>query len=133
MNQIQKELNLLPENFKKIAFLIMLLTVLFISLSIFKVIEIDNRLVKKIAGSTFLLSLLILSITRNKIEDELTLKIRVKAYAASFIYGVSVTIVFPLINLILKGSFESKKGVHELLISMFIFYFIMIFLMKKNR
>ncbi|MDO6739415.1 hypothetical protein [Wenyingzhuangia sp. 2_MG-2023] len=133
MDQIQKELNLLPENFKKIAFLIMLLTVLFISLSIFKVIEIDNRLVKKIAGSTFLLSLLILSITRNKIEDELTLKIRVKAYAASFIYGVSVTIVFPLINLILKGSFESKKGVHELLISMFIFYFIMIFLMKKNR
>jgi hypothetical protein len=75
----------------------------------------------------------LLALTRNKIEDELTLRIRLKAFAASFIYGVVIVIIEPLINLLFDGSFLSDKGVIELLISMFFFYFIMMFIMKKNR
>jgi len=67
-------------------------------------------------------------------EDELTLKIRLKALAGSFIYGVVVVIIIePLISLLVDGKFFLGNGAQQLLISMFIFYFIMLYIMKKNR
>ncbi|MGB1284793.1 MAG: hypothetical protein ACPG44_10090, partial [Polaribacter sp.] len=89
--------------------------------------------IKTVAKTGFLISLLLLVITRNKIEDELTLRIRLKAFAASFIYGVATVIVESFISLLFGNIFLTDKGVTELLISMFLFYFIMIFIMKKNR
>jgi|LGOV01.1.fsa_nt_gb hypothetical protein len=133
MNKIQQDLRLLPRHFKKVAFGIMLLSALLVVLSILQVLTIDKEIVKTIAKSGFLISLLLFVITRNKIEDELTLRIRLKAFAASFIYGVGIVIVEPFINLLFGDSFLSDKGVTELLISMFFFYFIMVFLMKRNR
>jgi hypothetical protein len=133
MNKIQQDLKLLPTNFKKVAFGIMLISALLVVLSISKLLPIDKEIIKTVAKSGFLISLLLLVITRNKIEDELTLRIRLKAFAASFIYGVGIVIIEPFINLLFGGSFLTEKGVTELLISMFLFYFIMIFIMKKNR
>jgi hypothetical protein len=133
MNKIQQDLRLLPLNFRKVAYGLILLSGLLVILSISKTLTIDQEIVKTISKSTFLISLLLLALTRNKIEDELTLRIRLKAFAASFIYGVVIVIIEPLINLLFDGSFLSDKGVIELLISMFFFYFIMMFIMKKNR
>ncbi|NVN96485.1 MAG: hypothetical protein HXX18_14510 [Bacteroidetes bacterium] len=133
MNKIQQDLRLLPRNFKKVAFGIMLISGLLVVLYILKVLTIDKEIVKTIAKSGFLISLLLLVITRNKIEDELTLRIKLKALSASFIYGVVIVILEPFINLLFDGSFLQDKGVTELLISMFFFYFLMIFIMKKNR
>jgi len=133
MNKIQQDLRLLPGHFKKVAFGIMLLSALLVVLYILKVLTIDKEIVETIAKSGFLISLLLLVITRNKIEDELTLRIRLKAFTASFIYGVVIVIVEPFLNLLFGDSFLSDKGVTELLINMFFFYFIMMFLMKKNR
>ena len=133
MNKIQQDLRLLPRNFKKVAFGIMLISGLLVVLYILKVLMIDKEIVKTIAKSGFLISLLLLVITRNKIEDELTLRIKLKALSASFIYGVVIVILEPFINLLFDGSFLQDKGVTELLISMFFFYFLMTFIMKKNR
>ena len=133
MNKIQQDLNLLPINFKKVAFGIMLISALLVVLSISKSLPIDKEIIKTVAKSGFLISLLLLVITRNKIEDELTLRIRLKAFAASFIFGVVMVIIEPFINLLFDGNLLSDKGVTELLISMFLFYFIMVFIMKKNR
>lgn len=133
MNKIQQDLRLLPGYFKKVAFGIMLFSALLVVLSTLKVLTIDKEIVKTIVKSVFLISLLLLVITRNKIEDELTLKIRLKAFAFSFIYGVIIVIIEPFIYLLFGDSFLSDKGVTELLISMFFCYFIMMFLMKKNR
>lgn len=133
MNKIQKDLQLLPVYFKKIALGIIIASILFMVLSISKTLTFDKELIKIISKSSFLISLLLLALTRNKIEDELTLKIRLKAFAASFIYGVVIVIVEPFINLLFDGSFLSDKGVTELLMSMFFFYFLMMFIMKKNR
>ena len=133
MNKIQQDLRLLPGHFKKVAFGIMLLSALLVVLYILKVLTIDKEIVETTAKSGFLISLLLLVVTRNKIEDELTLRIRLKAFTASFIYGVVIVIVEPFINLLFGDSFLSDKGVTELLINMFFFYFVMMFLMKKNR
>lgn len=133
MNKIQQDLHLLPRYFKKVAFGIMLFSALLVVLTILKVLPIDKEIIKTIAKSGFLISLLLLVITRNKIEDELTLRIRLKAFAVSFIYGVVSVILEPFKNLLFGDSFLSDKGVTELLISMIFFYFLMMFKMKKNR
>ncbi len=131
MNKIQQDLKLLPTYFKKVAFGIMLISALLVVLSISKSLPIDKEIIKTVAKSGFLISLLLLVITRNKIEDELTLRIRLKAFSSSFIFGVVMVIIDPFINLLFDGNFLSDKGVTELLISMFFFYFLMIFLMKE--
>ena len=133
MNKVQQDLRILPTNFKIAAYRIMFLCGLFVALSISKILAIDKEIVKTISKSVFLISLLLLALTRDKIEDELTLRIRLKAFTASFIYGVGIVIMEPFINLLFDGSFLSDKGVAELLITMFFFYFAMMFLMKKNR
>lgn len=133
MNTAQQDLRLLPRKFRKVAFGIMSLTVLLAVLSILKVLTIDKEIIQTIAKSGFLVSLLLLAITRNKIEDELTLRIRLQAFTASFIYGVVIVVVEPLIRFLLGNSLLSAMGVTALLISMFLFYFLMMFLMKKNR
>jgi len=133
MNKTQKDLNLLPPVFKKIAYGIVFLTILFAILSITKVLTIDKQIAKTISMSFFLIALLLLAITQSKMEDELTLRIRLKAFAASFIYGVAFVIITPFINLLFDGSFLLDMGVEQLLISMFLFYFMMMFIMKRSR
>lgn len=133
MNKSQNDLRLLPAFFKKIGFTIFLLSVLWAVLSISKIIAIDKDFAKTIFQTGVLTSLLLLAFSRDKTEDELTLKIRLKALAASFIYGVGIVIFEPLINLLFGDSFVVHIGVQQLFISMFLFYFIMLYIMKRNR
>ncbi|TVQ87940.1 MAG: hypothetical protein EA393_09835 [Bacteroidetes bacterium] len=133
MNKSQNDLRLLPAIFKKIGFTILLLSVLWAALSVSKILSIDKGLAGTLFESGILISLLLLALTRNKTEDELTLKIRLKALAGSFIYGVVFVIFEPLISLLFGGNFLFDIGATQLLISMFLFYFIMLYIMKKNR
>jgi hypothetical protein len=133
MNKTQNELRLLPRYFSKISFGMILATICFVLLTVSETITFDKEIAKTISKSLFLISLLIIALTKNKIEDELTIVIRLKALAASFIWGVLVVIIDSLINLISDGSFLSNKGVTELLLSMFLFYFLMVFIYKRNR
>lgn len=132
MNKIQKDLLLLPFFVKKIALTILSASILLMALSISKIIIFDKELIKTITDCGFLISFLLLAVTKNKIEDELTLRIRLKAFAATFIYGVVKVILELLISLVSDGSLSSGDGASQLLIGMFIFYFIMMFIMKRN-
>jgi hypothetical protein len=133
MNSSQNNLRLFPRYFNKIGLGIILGIIVFMLLSFFEIFFIDKEVAKTITKTLFLISLLIFSITRSKIEDELTVAIRLKAFAASFIFGVMIVIVDPFVNLVFEGVFLLEKGAVELLISMLLFYFFMVFLMKKNR
>ena len=133
MNKIQQDLPLLPRTFKKVAFGILFLTVSLIVLSKLDLLTFEKEIVKAITKTGLLISLLLFVLTRNKIEDELTLRIRLKAFTSAFIYGVLIVIIKPFINFLFGDSFLSDIDVYELLLSMFFFYFFTIFLMKKNR
>ena len=133
MHNNHQDLRLLPVHFKKVAFGIIILSVLFIALTISKVIPVDNGIVKTISKTGFLVSLLLLALTKNKIEDELTSKIRLKAFASSFVFGVVYVIVEPFVSLLFKDGFLSGKGVTEVLIMMFLFYFMSFYYMLKKR
>lgn len=133
MHKNHQDLRLLPVHFKKVAFGIFILSVLFIVLTISKVITVDKDIVKIISKTGILVSLLLLALTKNKIEDELTSRIRLKAFASSFVFGVAYVIVEPFVSLLFKDGFLSDKGVTEVLITMFLFYFMTFYSMLKKR
>lgn len=133
MNENQKDMNLLPTIFKKVALGILLLTVLFMVLALSKTINMQAELAKSITKTGFLISLLIFALTKNKVEDELTLKIRLSAFTGSFIVGVVFIITEPFIKLLFGDSFMSDKGAAEILIIMFLFYFMSFYSRLKQR
>lgn len=133
MTKNQKDLRLLPIPFKKVAIGIMLFSVLIVVLSISKILPIDKDIVKVISKTGILVSLLLLALTKNKIEDELTSRIRLKAFASSFIFGVGYVIVESFVSLLFKDGFLSDKGATEILITMFLFYFMIFYSMLKKR
>ncbi len=134
MNKTQNNLRLLPRRFKKLAYSLLALSILFITLSVTKVIAIDDEIAKTIFSSGVLLSFLLLALTRDKIEDELTLVIRLKALASSFIFGVGYVVVSPFVSWLFDGEFIVEDwGIEGLLLTMFLFYFGMFGLMKRNR
>jgi len=61
MHKNHQDLRLLPVHFKKVAFGIFILSVLFIVLTISKVIPVDKDIVKTISKTGFLVSLLLLA------------------------------------------------------------------------
>ncbi|SEU04027.1 hypothetical protein SAMN05444285_13710 [Draconibacterium orientale] len=127
-------MRLLPRRFKKLAYSLLALSILFITFSVTKVIAIDDEIAKTIFRLGVLLSFLLLALTRDKIEDELTLVIRLKALASSFIFGVGYVVVSPFVSWLFDGEFIVEDlGIEGLLLTMFLFYFGMFGLMKRNR
>jgi hypothetical protein len=133
MKNIHKDLRLLPYAFKKVIYVVFGLIVLVAILSIAQILPFEKDLVKTVLKSVLLITFLLFALTEDKVEDELILKIRLKAFAASFIYGVATLVIDPLINLIFDGRFYSDKSANELLTSMFLFYFLIFYFMKKKR
>ena len=127
-----KDLKLLPHYFKKYAFCLLALTVLFALLPLVNLVSIHKDTGFIVVKSGILVSFLLLALTREKIENELTMRSRILSLAASFIMGVTTVIIEPFINLLIDGDFISTKGTAELLISMFIFYFL-IYNISKSR
>ncbi len=133
MGKNQLDLPLLPTPYRKIALGLLILSVLFVVVTKTEMLLIDRGTVKTISMTGILVSLLVLALTKNKIEDELTSRIRLRAFAGSFIFGVGYTIVWPYVNIIFRDSFFSEKGSTELLLAMFIFYFLICYFMLKKR
>lgn len=129
-NSIQ-DLRLLPNYFKKIALAILVFSILL--LIGFKVIPLHSPIFREISYNGVLISLLLLAITRDKTEDERTIKLRLQSFAAAFIFGVVIVIVNPYINLLFDGSYFSNKGSGELLFSMLAFYFIVFYNAKRSK
>ncbi|WP_226389115.1 hypothetical protein [Penaeicola halotolerans] len=132
MTTKQKDLNLLPAKFKKLAYSILGLSIIVTVLSISGIVGLDKAVTKEIFISSLLLSLTLLAITKDKDEDELTIKLRFKAYTAAFLFGSVSVIIEPVINLVFESS-SSYKDVFALLISMHIVYFFMYYILKKSR
>lgn len=74
-----------------------------------------------------------LVLTKNKVEDELTIKLRLKALASSFIFGTVYVIAVPLVNLLLNETYFTDKGTTEVIIAMLLYYFLIFYKMLKKR
>jgi hypothetical protein len=129
----QQDLRLLPAPFKKVAFGLMTLSILLIILAASKLLSLDKEIDMTIAKIGLLISLLMLALTKNKVEDELTIKLRLKALASSFIFGTVYVIAIPLVNLLLNETYFTDKGATEVIIAMLLYYFLIFYTMLKKR
>ena len=135
MKNNQFGLRLLPTYFKKVGLGILVLSVLFFFLWVLKILTIDKLIVLTISKTGLIFSLMILSMTKTKMEDELTLRIRLIAFALSFggggifIIAGSFMELFGLDNLIIV----LYKNAAFVIISMYISYFSSFYQMLKKR
>lgn len=128
----------LPNKFKKIGIGIIILSVLTIIVNKLSIENIDLKLTAKYG---ILVGLLLISISKEKIEDELITSLRMQSYTFAFIAGVVITLLTnPLFNyianLISEKQHENFEGVGDweilwILLSVQIFYFE--FLKRMNK
>lgn len=128
----------LPNGFKKIGIGIIVVSLIAFFVNKFSIENIDLKLTAKYG---ILLGLLIVSISKEKIEDELITSLRMQSYTFAFIAGVILTLLTnPLFNYI--ANFISQKQQENfqevgdweilwILLSVQVFYFE--FLKRMNK
>lgn len=102
----------LPNKFKAIGFGIFIISLLFILASPFTLENYEhNDLLDKAAKSVLLLGLLAISISKEKVEDELIITLRMKSYGYAFIGGVLYVIIMPFINYLIIYLYSSNPKI----------------------
>jgi hypothetical protein len=131
----KKEAVLLPKYFKKIGLVVMILAfapaVIVKSMNI-EILQSQKELFKVFTLNAFILGLLFVAWSKDKVEDEMTIAIRLKAMAWSFSWAVFYVIVMPIMDLLFKDPLQDLTG-QQVVMSMLFVYLIMYYLQKTGR
>jgi hypothetical protein len=131
----QNQTGLLPNKFKKLGWVIVLLAILFALVVGAGVIPLEASI--KVLMRHWLLNVLILGMlliawAKDTVEDELTILIRFRVLGSAFIWAVLLVIIKPFIDILLQDSI-SEMGAQQLVLSM-LFYYLMVYnIQKRNR
>jgi hypothetical protein len=131
----QNQTGLLPNKFKKLGWVIVLLAILFALVVGAGVIPLEASI--KVSMRHWLLNVLILGMlliawAKDTVEDELTILIRFRVLGSAFIWAVLLVIIKPFIDILLQDSI-SEMGAQQLVLSM-LFYYLMVYnIQKRNR
>lgn len=97
-NRLHKMINFrLPHKFMNIGFAIVIGAVITMFVRAFAM-EGDHLIIKEAAKKAMLVGLLIMSISRDREEDELTDRLRMASYALAFVIGVIYALIMPFIE-----------------------------------
>jgi hypothetical protein len=133
--KFNKQPKLLGVHFKKIGVVVMVLSMvpgLIVKTMHIVVMESQKDLLKSLSYSGFLLGLLFIALSRDKVEDELTIYIRLKAMQEMFMFAVIYVMIKPLIVLVLQSPFIDVSG-QQLVTLMLVGYLISYYLKKLYR
>ncbi len=133
MKKKYRKLNLLPFYFRNIGLGIIgiALFAALIKLTGWSDLESSPEL-RTILETSLLIGLLLITLSKGRIEDERTIEIRMQLYTAAFIYGVVVTIIAKVLNFIEFFHSEKEITAFHLLFQMFAFYFIISWIVKRK-
>lgn len=126
---------LLGSNFKRIGIALMsfsLMSAYVIKTMNFEVILSNNEFFKLVVYSGFLFGLLLIALSRDKVEDELTMTIRVKTMQEMFVFGILFVIINPFILLIFQLPKNEASG-QQIVTIMLIGYLIIYYYRKLFR
>ena len=131
----KKEPVLLPVYFKKIGLLVMILA--FIPAIIVKTMNVElvqtqKELFRVLTLNAFILGLLFVAWSRDKVEDEMTVAIRLKSMAWTFTWAVLYVIIKPIMDLLFNDPIGNLTG-QEVVMSMLFVYLILYYLQKLGR
>jgi len=126
----------LPDSFKKVGIAIFLLS--FVALTIIKFADNEPLWLRPALKQAMLVGLLMISISREKIEDELIQILRSKSYALAFIIGVIYIMLQPLTNELINfilGTAEApdNMGYVQVLLFMLLIQVGFFEVLKRNR
>ena len=133
----QKKVVLLPRYFKKIGLVVMILAfvpavVVVMKSMNFEMSESQKELLKVFTLNAFILGLFFVALSKDKVEDEMTVAIRLKAMAWTFSWAVLFVIVMPFVHLLFKDPIQNLTG-QQVVMSMLFVYLIMHYLQKIRR
>ena len=133
--KFNKQPKLLGVHFKKIGVVVMVLSMvpgLIVKTMHIALMESQKDLLKSLSYSGFLLGLLFIVLSRDKVEDELTIHIRITSMQEMFIFAVIYVMIKPLIVWVLQSPFTDVSG-QQLVTLMLVGYLISFYLKKLNR
>ncbi|CAM2847231.1 hypothetical protein [Flavobacterium frigoris] len=109
MEKIDKTTNyLLPNKFKIVGLVLFIISLILNGIIDFSFETIGFKdLLLKIAKTGVIFGLLLISISKEKIEDELIIKLRMQSYSYAFIVGVLFAMIMPFINYSIVFIFSS--------------------------
>lgn len=97
----------LAHHYKKIGYIIAFASV---GLMFAKILFDEPEWVKELLRNTLLLGMLIISISKEKIEDEYIESLRASSYRISFVLGVAYALVQPYINYLVASLIRPEKA-----------------------
>ena len=118
--QIKNGVGLLPYYFKIIG-IVVLLSALVLSVVVkasnHELSIMNKELFKLLTMNSFILGLLFVAVAKDKVEDEMTITIRLKAMGLTFIWAVLSVIINPLVLIVIKEPISSSTS-QDLVFSM---------------
>ncbi len=128
----------LPHKFMKIGIAIVLLSIVAMFIRAF-VMEGNTEWLKELFKKTLLVGLLITSISKDKVEDEMTITLRSQSYVIAFIVGVLYALIMPYVefgvsNVVHNGGEEFKNlGDFQVLLFMLMIQLMFYHNLKRYR
>jgi len=98
----------------------------------FKILPSQKELREVFIANTFILGLLIIALSKDKVEDEMTIAIRLKAMVIAFISIVIYFIISPFSDILFKIPIENLTGRHLVTVMLFE-YLLMYYYLKRVR
>ncbi len=96
-----------------------------ISLIILSFLTGELEFMKSLAKNCFLISMLIISISKDKVEDEFTIQLRAKSYSLAFVIGVIYAIIQPYVNYFVSSVIKPEKVIFAEFDSFVILWFML--------
>lgn len=99
----------LSNSFRRIGWIIILISVVLLLINRTIIVDPYTQLVlRHIVLNTMIIGLLMISLAKEKIEDELIVSLRAKSYRMAFIFGVLYSLVQPYTVLVIRSLKESE-------------------------
>jgi hypothetical protein len=97
-NRFYKLINLrLPYRFMVIGVAVVLLSIAVMFIRAFAMAG-ETEWLKQLLQKTLLVGMLIMSLSKDKVEDEMTISLRAQSYAIAFVIGVIYALVMPYVE-----------------------------------
>ncbi|WP_298518985.1 hypothetical protein [uncultured Kordia sp.] len=128
----------LPNSFKRVGVILFIILLVYILSA--KIFGIENsETLKYVLKRGLLIALLIITLSREEIEDEMIRSIRAKAFTMAFVVGAIYTLIQPLINYIanvLTGKEQDileDLGDFQILWFMLFMYIVFFHILKRKQ
>jgi hypothetical protein len=128
----------LPHSFRTIGIVIAALSIVVMFVRAF-IMEGDTEWLRELAKKGLLVGMLLMSISKDKEEDELTVKLRMQSYALAFVVGVAYALIMPYVefgvsNVVHSGGETYKNlGDFQVLIFMLLIQLMSFHTLKRYR